>query len=189
MQFQNYVLCRIKKMDGISEKKRKLIGQEENQEIRKVKDAQSTDSEPQLHICNKSKKTKLQSEENNNNGGIPATVLTTTTNPDDNTRLPNGDHYIIIDVSESDDKPNIIGTTPVEKQFDSPESPSGEFTTIPGILDPNCDVDDEHTDWAKAFAEELTEGQAHLMEETQTDDQMLPNNAYYLENCKLLLYK
>jgi hypothetical protein len=199
MQFQNYVLCRIKRMDGISEKKRKL-GQEENQEIIKVNDDESRDSEPQLHICNKSKTTtKLQREENNNNGGIPAPVLTTTTtttNPDDNTRLPiNEDHYIIIDLSDSDDdKPNIIGTTPVEKQLDSPEPPTGEFPTIPGILDPNCAVDDNHTDWAKAFAKELTGGQAPVMEETKIDDQMiqmLPNNAYYLENCIncKLLYK
>lgn len=122
---------------------------------------------------------------------------------DDNTiaRLPYGDDgHIIIDVSDdSEDKPNInedekvniniIGTTPVEKQFNSPESPPrpGELTAIPGggneysILDPNSGgVDDDHTEWAKAFAEELTEGQAHLMQETEIE--MLLNDAYYLDN-------
>jgi hypothetical protein len=174
MQFQNYVLCRIKKMEG-SEKKRKPEEEEESQ-----------DQILKLNHCSElpenTKKKRLEREENCNNNGVPSTTTTRRNLDDDddeNTRLPNGHDdggHIIIDLSDDSDEKvnNNIGTTtpvPVDDQKQVSNSPE---STIPAV-----EVDD-HTDWAKAFAMELTEGQSHLLQEQEIE--MLPNTAYFLYN-------
>ena len=166
-------------MEG-SEKKRKPEEEEEEEILDQILKLNHSSELPE-----NTKKKRLEREENCNKNGVPSTSRTRRNLDDDdddddeNTRLPNGHEnggHIIIDLSDDSDEKvnNNIGTTtpvPVDRQKQVSNSPE---STIPAV-----EVDD-HTDWAKAFAVELTEGQSHLMQEQEIE--MLPNTAYFLDN-------